>query len=313
MRFLLLLFSLLLWCNNLEAKPREQVHVAVGQIVEHKALDTLRLSLKKGLEEKGFIIGKNMKWTYENAQGNPTTAAQIAHKLVGMEPTVIVTLSTPMTQATVTATSQIPIVFAAVTDPKSAKLVGHPNVTGLTDYVPPLKQIEIVRSFIPKLKSLGVIFNAGEANSRSQVEAMKSLCETEGISLVEASVSKSSEVAASTKSLMGRVEAILLPTDNTVITALESILKIATHHKIPVFGSDVDVVRRGALAAYGVDWEASGYTVASIVAHILKGMAIKDLPIENPKTYRLHINERVARELEIHIPVDLRDDAELVL
>jgi len=217
----------------------EMSHVAVGQIVEHPALDMLRTSLKEGLEQQGFIEGKNLKWTYENAQGNPSIAIQVAHKLVSVDPTLIVTLSTPMTQAVASSTTTIPVVFAAVSDPASAKLTGHPNVTGLTDFVPPEQQIELVKAIVPQLKSIGVIFNSGEANSQKQAQAIKDLAEKKGIQVVEITVSKSSDVATATNALVGQVEAILLPTDNTVISALETILKIGIHNKIPVFGSDI--------------------------------------------------------------------------
>ena len=298
------------WGSN--ALALEKVHVAVGQIVEHPALDTLRESLKKGLEEKGYVEGKNLIWTYENAQGNPTTAVQIGHKLISLEPSAIVTLSTPMTQAVATATSKIPIVFGAVSDPVTAKLVGHPNVTGLTDFVPPKQQIELIKTIIPQVKTIGVIFNAGEANSQKQVQELKTFSRQEGIQIVEATVSKSSEVSAAMKTLVGRVDAILLPTDNTVISALEAIIKIGAHNKIPIFGSDVDIVRRGALAAYGVDWHESGFVLAEIVNNILKGTPIANIPIQNPTSFILRINSKVAQKMRLTIPETLRKQANVV-
>lgn len=161
------LISILIWtgpCYSLE-----KFHVAVGQIVEHSALDKLRESLKSGLAERGYIEGKNLIWTYENAQGNPTTAVQIGQKLTSLDPSVIVTLSTPMTQAVASATTTIPIVFGAVSDPIAAKLTSHQNVTGLTDHVPPQRQFDLIKELVPQVKSVGVIYNAGESNSQKQV------------------------------------------------------------------------------------------------------------------------------------------------
>lgn len=285
------------------------VHVAVGQIVEHPALNALRTSLKAGLEKLGYVEGKNLKWTYENAQGNPTTAVQIAHKLVGKEPTVIVTLSTPMTQAVAASTTKIPIVFGAVSDPVTAKLTGHNNVTGLTDFVPPEKQFELIKEIVPHVKTIGVIFNAGEANSQKQVQEFKALATKQGLKIVEAPVSKSSDVSTAAKTLVGQVEAILLPTDNTVISALESIIKIGTDNKIPIFGSDVDIVRRGAVAAYGVDWGISGLALADMVASILKGTVVKDMPIQNPKNLILSVSPEAAQKMGVFMPESLEKKA----
>ncbi len=295
------------------AQAQTKVHVAVGQIVEHHALDTLRTSLKKGLESQGFVEGKNLTWTYENAQGNPTTAVQIGKKLAGLQPSVIVTLSTPMTQAVATATSTIPIIFAAVTDPAAAKLTGHANITGLTDLVPPDKQLDLIQEILPELKAIGVIYNSGEANSQKQVEAIKALCAQKGIKVVEVTVSKSTDVASAVKTLAGRVDAILLPTDNTVISALEAIIKVGIDHKIPVFGSDVDIVRRGAVAAYGVDWRESGLTLAKMVATLLKGKPIDAIPIQNPAKLMLHVNPEAAKKMGVSIPEGLQKKADKVV
>lgn len=311
MKFLCLLLTLgFLGATPLQAQ--ETVHVAVGQIVEHPALDTLRTSLKEGLEKQGYVEGKNLKWTYENAQGNPTTAVQIGHKLVSIEPTVIVTLSTPMTQAVAASTTTIPIFFGAVSDPVAAKLSGHKNVTGLTDFVSPEKQFELIKEIVPHLKSIGVIFNSGEANSQKQVQEIKALAKKQELQVVEATVSKSSDVASAAKTLVGRVEAILLPTDNTVISALESIIKMGIDNKIPIFGSDVDIVRRGAVAAYGVDWSDSGLQLADMVLSLLKGVPITSIPIQNSKKMSLHVNPKAAQDMGVFMPESLEKRADQV-
>jgi putative ABC transport system substrate-binding protein len=298
------------WGNGVQAL--ETAHVAVGQIVEHPALDKLRESLKEGLEKQGYVEGKNLEWTYENAQGNPTIAVQISHKLISLEPTVIVTFSTPMTQAVATATPNIPIVFGAVSDPGAAKLTSHKNVTGLTDFVPPEQQFELIKTLIPDVKSIGVIFNSGEANSQKQVQEIKAMAAKQGIQVVEATVSKSSEVSAATKTLVGRVDAILLPTDNTVISALETIIKIGISYKIPILGSDVDIVRRGAVAAFGVDWQQSGFKLAEMVSALLKGIPLKNIPIQNPQTLVLHVNKGAAQQMGVTLPDSLCKKADKV-
>ncbi|OFX03114.1 MAG: hypothetical protein A2W62_03180 [Alphaproteobacteria bacterium RIFCSPLOWO2_02_42_7] len=308
----LFVLSLCLW-QIPSAYADTRAHVAVGQIVEHPALNSLREGLKKGLEQQGFVEGKNLEWTYENAQGNPTTAVQISKKLVSLNPNVIVTLSTPMTQAVLTVTSSIPIVFGAVTDPVTAKLTGHQNVTGLTDFVPPEKQLELVKTFFPQVKAIGVVYNSGEANSVKQVQDLKEVAQKQNIIIIESTISKSSDVSSATKTLVGKVDAILLPTDNTVITALESIIKIGETYNIPVFGSDVDIVKRGATAAYGVNWTESGLSLAETIAKILKGVPVNPLPIQDPPQLLFYINLHAAKKAGINVPDSLQKRADMLL
>lgn len=289
---------------------QQRPHVAVVQMVEHPALNTLRQNLQRALEEQGYKKDQTLDWTYENAQGNPATAVQICHKLVSLQPTVMVTLSTPVTQSAASTTSTIPIVFGAVTDPKAAKLTTKANISGITDFVPPEKQLDLVHALLPKAKSLGLVFNAGEVNSREQADVIKALAARRGLHCVEATVSKTSEVTQAVKSLIGRVDAILLPTDNTVISALESVVKVASAHKIPVFGSDVDIVRRGATAAYGVNWEESGRDLGHRVGVILKGK--RPLPTSGPKTLELHLNAKALEKMRISVPEELKTAADKI-
>ena len=312
LRTLILFSSLWLW-QLPSSFANAPIHIAVGQIVAHPALDSLREGLKEGLEKSGYIEGKNLEWTYENAQGNPTTAIQISKKLVSLNPTVIVTLSTPMSQAALAVTSTIPIVFGAVSDPVAAKLAGQKNVTGLTDFVPPEMQLKLIQDFLPNVKTVGVIYNSGESNSAKQIQDLKTEAQKQNIKIVEASVSKSSDVSSAAKILVDKVDVILLPTDNTVITSLESILKIGEANKIPIFGSDIDIVRRGATAAYGVSWRESGLTLAEMVTQILKGTPVTDLPIRNPSHLLFYINLKAAEKIDLSVPSSLQKKADVIL
>ncbi len=302
MHFLIIyIVGFFLWLPNI-AQASDVFHIAIGQFVEHPALDALRLGLKEGLERNGYQEGTNITWTYENAQGNPTLAAQISHKLTSREPDVIITFSTPMTQAVALHTKKIPIVFGGVTDPVSAKITGQNNITGLTDNIPVDQQIKLIKSIVPNVKTIGVIFNPGEVNSQKQVHDFSCLAKKEGIEIIKASASKSSEVSTAAKTLVGRVEAIFLPTDNTVISSLEALIRIGNQYKIPVFGSDIDTVRRGATAAYGVDWKESGLLLAKIVIDILKGVPPSHIPIQDPPHYYLRINSDAAKQIGVLVP-----------
>ena len=233
--------------------------VAVTAIVEHPALDAARKGIKDELAAEGYVEGKNLDFRFESAQGNPATAAQIAQQFVGDRPDVIVPISTPSAQAVVGATKDIPVVFTAVTDPVGAKLVSDPehpggNVTGMSDLSPIGLHLDLIKEIMPNAAHLGVIYNPGEANSITLLELLKKEAPGHGLSLVEAPAPRSADVLAAAQSLVGDVDAIYVPTDNTVVTALEAIVKVGTDNQLPVFAGDTDSVPRGAIAALGFNY-----------------------------------------------------------
>ncbi|HMG51260.1 MAG TPA: ABC transporter substrate-binding protein, partial [Inquilinus sp.] len=195
--------------------------VAVTQIVEHPALDAARDGIKKALEEAGYKDGDNLVFLSESAQGNPATAAQIAQKYVGENPTVIVPIATPSAQAVVAATQDIPVVFTAVTDPLGAQLIKnleHPggNVTGISDLSPLADHLNLIKEIVPGVKKIGVPYNPGEANSAALLAALQKMAPEWKVEIVEAPASKSADVQAAAQSLVGKVDVIYVPTDNTV-------------------------------------------------------------------------------------------------
>ena len=255
---------------------QDKVTVAVTAIVEHPALDAARDGIKAALAEAGYVDGQNLTFVYESAQGNPATAAQIARKLVGEAPAVIVPISTPSAQAVVGATREIPVVFTAVTDPVGAKLVkdpAHPggNVTGMSDLSPIGKHLDLVKEVVPKAQRLGVIYNPGEANSVTLLELLKREAPARGLAIVEAPAPKSADVLPAAQSLVGKVDAIYVPTDNTVVTALEAVVKVGQGNRLPVYAGDTDSVPRGAIAAVGFNYFDVGRQTGAIVLRVLKG------------------------------------------
>lgn len=286
---------------------QDNVSVAVTAIVEHPALDAARDGIKAALAEAGYVDGQNLTFTYESAQGNPATAAQIARKLVGDAPSVIVPISTPSAQAVVGATQEIPVVFTAVTDPVGAKLVAdarHPggNVTGMSDLSPIGKHLDLIREIMPGLKQLGVIYNPGEANSLTLVELLKAEGPGRGIVIEEAPAPKSSDVLPAAQSLVGQVDAIYVPTDNTVVTALEAIVQVGTQNKLPVFAGDTDSVPRGAIAALGFNYGDVGRQTGRIVVRVLKGEKPGDIPVEGVEITELFVNPGAAEAMGITLP-----------
>ena len=224
-------------------RGRRDVTVAVTAIVEHPALDAVRQGVQDELAAQGYEAGENLDFQFESAQGNPATAAQIAQKFVGEAPDVIVPISTPSAQAVAGATKDIPIVFSAVTDPLGAKLVASleqpgGNVTGMTDLSPIGAHLDLVKEITPEVATLGVIYNPGEANSVTLLDLLKQEAPARDIAIVEAAAPRSADVQAAAQSLVGRVDAIYVPTDNTVVTALEAIVGVGIDNQLPVYAGD---------------------------------------------------------------------------
>lgn len=281
--------------------------VAVTAIVEHPALDAARDGIKAALEEAGFEEGKNLRFLYESAQGNPATAAQIARKFVGERPDVIAPISTPSAQAVVGATKDIPVVFTAVTDPIAAKLVPSlekpgGNVTGMSDLSPIGKHLDLIKEITPNVKTVGVIYNPGEANSLVLVELLKKEAAARGLAIKEAAAPKSADVLQAAQSLARSVDAIYVPTDNTVVTALEAIVKIGRQNKLPIYAGDTDSVPRGAMAALGFNYFDVGRQTGQIVARVLNGEKPGDIPVQGVEITELAVNPAAAEAMGVTIP-----------
>ena len=295
-----------------------EVTVAVTAIVEHPALDAVRDGVRDELEANGYIAGSNLEFVYESAQGNPITAAQIARKFIGDKPDVIVAIATPSAQAAVAATSEIPIVFSAVTDPLGAKLVSNyerpgGNVTGLSDMSPIAQHLDLIKEVTPAARRIGVAYNPGEANAVALVELLKEEAPGKGLEIVTASAPKSSDVLAAARSLVGKVDAIYVPTDNTIVTALESVIKVGIENGIPVFSGDTGSVSRGAVAALGFNYYDIGRQTGKLVLRVLNGENPGDIPVRVADGTDLFVNPTAAKKMGVSIPKPLLDRATKVV
>jgi putative ABC transport system substrate-binding protein len=286
-------------------------------IIEHPALDGTRDGILDALKAAGYQENKDFKFVYENAQGNVTTAAQIARKFVGDKPSVIVPISTASTQAVVAATRDIPVVFATVTDPLGAKIVTNlekpgGNVTGVVDMPPLAKHLALISKISPSAKRIGVPYNPGEANSITQINLLKPMMQAAGLTMVEASISKSSDVLAAAQSLVGKVDVIYVPNDNTAVAALESVLKVGIDNKIPVYAGDTDSVQRGAIATLGFNYRDVGRQAGKIVVRVLKGEKPGNIAVEGAEITELYVNRSSAEKMGVTVPADLVAQAKQV-
>lgn len=275
--------------------------VAVTSIVEHPALDAIKDGVKQALTDGGYTEDKGLKWQFQTAQGNTAIAAQIARKFVGDQPDVIVAIATPSAQAVVAATKTIPVVYSAVTDPVAAQLVktmepSGTNVTGVSDSLALEKQVELIKKVVPAAKRVGMVYNPGEANSVVVVKQMRELLPKNGLSLVEATAARTVDVGAAARSLVGKVDVIYTNTDNNVVSAYESLVKVGIDAKIPLIASDTDSVKRGAIAALGVNYHDLGVQTGKMVIKILKGQAPGTLASETSDKLELYVNPGAAQK-----------------
>lgn len=274
--------------------------VAMTAIVDHPALDAVQEGVKLELQAAGFEVGRNLKIQAQNAQGNNSTAAQIARKFVGDHPDAIVAISTPSAQAVAVATKDVPIVYSAVSDPVAAGLVksmgpSATNVTGVSDTVSLEKQLAAIKQGLPKVKRIGVIYNPGEANSVSAVNALKTAAPGAGYTLTESPAPRSVDVASAAKNLVGKVDLIYVPTDNTVVSAFASVAKVADDAKIPVFVVDTSNVKQGATFGLGLNYLDIGRQTGKIVVRVLKGEAPGAIASQTSANAELHVSLAAAK------------------
>jgi putative ABC transport system substrate-binding protein len=292
--------------------------VAVTAIVEHPALDAARDGVRDELKAAGYEVGKNLQFEYQSAQGNTGTAAQIARKFVGARPDAIVAIATPSAQAAVAATRDIPVVFSAVTDPVAAKLVkswepAGGNVTGVSDASPLDKHVELIKRVRPDVKKVGVIYNPGEANSVAIVEALKKACAAAGLTLVEAAAPRTVDVPGAAQSLAGKADVIYAPTDNNVMSAFEGIVKVAQQARLPVVAADTDAVKRGAVAALGLNYYDLGRQTGKLVVRILNGEKPGAIAAQTSQRFELHVNPEAARKQGVTLSDELLQAAKQVV
>jgi putative ABC transport system substrate-binding protein len=269
------------------------------------------------LKERGFVDGQNIKVDYRNAQGNATIAAQIARQFAGDSPAVIVPISTTSAQSVVTATSKIPVVFGAISDPLSAKLVTGPgptgtNVTGTSDFPPVEQQVAVIRELLPRAKTIGVVYSPAEVNAVAQIAQLKAAAPKAGFTLVEAPAMKSADVQTAVRSLVGRSDLVYVPGDNAVVAAMDALLAVTRPAKMPVFTPEDSGVKKGALAALGHDYYKLGRQTGAMVARVLQGTAPGTIAWEIGKQTELVINRNAAREMGIDIPPGVAKRARLV-
>ncbi len=291
--------------------------VKVLSIVDHPALDAIRDGVRAELKAEGYGDDK-LKWEYQSAQGNTGTAAQIARKFVGDKPDVIVAIATPAAQSVVAATKSVPVVYSGVTDPVAAQLVkgwgpSGTNVTGVSDKLPLDRQVALIKRVVPNAKTVGMVYNPGEANSVVVVKELKEILAKQGMTLKEAAAPRTVDIGPAAKSLIGKVDVIYTNTDNNVVSAYEAVVKVANEAKIPLVAGDTDSVKRGGIAALGINYGDLGRQTGKVVARILKGEKPGAIASETSSNLELFVNTGAAAKQGVTLSPDLMKEAKTVI
>jgi putative tryptophan/tyrosine transport system substrate-binding protein len=288
----------------------ESYNIGISQFVTHPSLDAARKGFEEGLEKAGLDVSVDV----QNAQADQATANTIAGTFASSKPDLILAIATPSAQTVAQAISDTPILFTAVTDPVSAKLVNSleapgANVTGTSDANPVLEQLTLLTELDPEAKRVGIVYSSGEVNSQVQVEWAKEAAAELGLEIKEATVSNSSEVQQAANSL--DVDAFYVPTDNAVVSALESLIGVAQDQQIPVIAAEGDSVERGAVATYGLNYEKLGAQTAEMAVRILTEDADPaTMPVETQTELELYVNPTAAEAMGVEIPQSMLDEAD---
>ncbi len=291
--------------------------IGIGQFAEHGSLDNCREGFLQGLAEEGFVEGENLTVLYQNAQADGANSSQIATNFVGRNVDLICAIATPMAQSAYSAAmeTEIPVIYTAVTDPVAAELAtedGAPvgNITGTSDELPVKAQLEMIRQILPEAKTIGIMYTTSEVNSESTIAQYKELAPDYGFEIVETGISSSADVSLAADSLLTQVDCMTNLTDNTVVASLPVILDKANALNIPVFGSEIEQVRIGCLAAMGLDYIELGKQTGHMAAQVLKGEAeASQMNYEVIEEAAFYGNSKVAENLGIALPEELTSQA----
>lgn len=307
-------------CGKAQAKSetkKENYVIGIEQFAEHGSLDNCREGFLKGLAKEGIEEGKNLKVEYKNAAADMGTAGQISDSFVADKVDLICAIATPSAQSAYNAAmdKDIPVVYTAVTDPISAELADKDgnatgNATGTSDKLPVKEQLEMIREMLPDAKKIGIIYTTSEANSVSAIKEYESLVKNYGFTLVKKGISTTADVSLAADDLLSKVDCITNLTDNTVVSSLPTILDKANAKKIPVFGSEIEQVKIGCLAAEGLDYIALGEQTGKMAASVLKGeKKAEDMKFETIKKPGFYVNNKVAKNLGIIVSKKLSKNA----
>ena len=288
-------------------KKKDVFRIGISQFITHQSLDATREGFVDELAKQGYVEGKNIEIDLQNAQGEQSNLKFISQQLAESSD-VVLAIATPSAQSLANTTQTTPVIFSAVTDPVSAKLVEsreHPggNVTGTSDQSSDAisTQINLIKKVLPKAKTIGILYTQSEPNSVVQKDEAKRLLEEKGFTVVEKTILDSNNVKAAAESLMAEVDMVFVPTDNIISSTMETVKQVSIKHKVPVFGGSTEMIAVGGLYNYGTNYEELGRQTARMLIRVLKGEKPENIAVELPEKLELHTNQEMADALGIDI------------
>ena len=303
-----ILLTSLISLHQLKADKKKDVfRIGISQFITHQSLDATREGFVDELAKQGYVEGKNIEIDLQNAQGEQRNLKTISQQLAESSD-VVLAIATPSAQSLANTTQTTPVIFSAVTDPVSAKLVEsreHPggNVTGTSDQSSDAisTQINLIKEVLPKAKTIGILYTQSEPNSVVQKDEAKRLLEEKGFTVVEKTILDSNNVKAAAESLMAEVDMVFVPTDNIISSTMETVKQVSIKHKVPVFGGSTEMIAVGGLYNYGTNYEELGRQTARMLIRVLKGEKPENIAVELPEKLELHTNKEMADALGIDI------------
>lgn len=296
-------------------KAADEPIIGIVQLVEHQALDAANKGIVDALKDRGI----KAKLDQQNAQADQSNLRNIAQRFVSEKASLIFAIATPAAQTVANATATIPIVATAVTNFEIAKLVKSEkqpdtNVTGSSDLNPVTAQLDLMLKLVPNAKRIATIYNSSEINSQFQVDILKKAVQEKGLELTVLTVNTVNDVQQAAQSLVGKVDAIYVPTDNVIASAMPVLAKITMPAKIPVVTGEVGAMKAGdGIGTVGVDYYQLGRIAGDMGADILQGKSKPEtMAVRHQETFKAIINERVAKACGLTIPDDLRQSAEII-
>lgn len=284
------------------------VSIGIVQLMSHPALDAAQEGFIEGLADEGYVEGENLTLDIQNANSDQSTLTNIATTFANSDADLFYAIATPSAQSLAQAIADRPIIFAAVTDPVAAELVADwdapdANVTGVSDLNPMQAQLELIQEVSPDVATVGIVYSSGEVNSEVQVSEAEEAASELGLEIVTATVTNSSEVQQAAQSL--DVDAFLIPTDNVVVSAAESIIQVAEQGSVPVFASDESTMERGAAAGLSVNYTQQGRDAAALAVQLIDGAEVSSLPVETQENFDLFVNEAAAEAQGLTLPAEV--------
>lgn len=304
--------------NKQEAKNEKKVaKVGVLQFVSHPSLDLIYKGIQDGLAEEGYKDDQ-VKIDFMNSEGDQSKVATMSKQLVANGNDLVVGIATPAAQGLASATKDLPVIMAAITDPIGANLVKDlkkpgGNITGVSDHNPAQQQVELIKALTPNVKTIGALYSSSEDNSKTQVEEFKSYAEKAGLTVETFAVPSTNEIASTVNVMTSKVDAIWVPIDNTIASAFSTVVSSNQSAKKPIYPSATAMVEAGGLASVVVDQHDLGVATGKMIAQVLKGAKPADTPVNVFSTGKSVINKKLAQELGITIPESVLKEAGQVI